>query len=138
MKRWGCGCTLRALKKAQVRACANNNILQGEYIMKQTEKQVVFYSAEKDGFLKSYKDKGSLVFEAVFDDRLWKALQLPIEFYEKQKNNLDKLAEAFDCEVLIVEVEYNVTKLDGSDFERTERKEVTRDDIKALLEIFAK
>lgn len=106
--------------------------------MKQTEKQVVFYSAEKDGFLESYKDKGSLVFEAVFDERLWKALQLPIEFYEKQKNNLDKLAEAFDCEVLIVEVEYNVTKLDGSDFERTERKEVTRDDIKALLEIFAK
>lgn len=106
--------------------------------MKQTEKQVVFYSAKKDGFLESYKDKGSLVFEAVFDERLWKALQLPIEFYEKQKNNLDKLAEAFDCEVLIVEVEYNVTKLDGSDFERTERKEVTRDDIKALLEIFAK
>ena len=106
--------------------------------MKLTEKQVVFYNAEKDGFLESYKDKGSIVFEAVFDDSLWKALQLPIEFYEKQKNNLDKLAEAFDCEVLIVEVEYNVTKLDGSDFERTERKEVTRDDIKALLEIFAK
>ena len=106
--------------------------------MKQTEKQVVFYSAKKDGFLKSYKDKGSLVFEAVFDDRLWKALQLPIEFYEKQKNELDKLAEAFGCEVIIVEAEYNVSKLDGSDFERTERKEVTRDDIKALLEIFAK
>lgn len=106
--------------------------------MKQTEKQVVFYSAEKDGFLKSYKDKGSLVFEAVFDERLWKALQLPIEFYEKQKNNLDKLAEAFDCEVLIVEVEYNVTKLDGSDFERTEREKSMKDDIKALLEIFAK
>lgn len=106
--------------------------------MKLTEKQVVFYNAEKDGFLESYKDKGSIVFEAVFDDSLWKALQLPIEFYEKQKNNLDNLAEAFGCEVLIVEVEYNVTKLDGSDFERTERKEVTRDDIKALLEIFAK
>ena len=106
--------------------------------MKQTEKQVVFYSAKKDGFLESYKDKGTLAFEAVFDNRLWKALQLPIEFYENQKNNLDNLAEAFCCEVLIVEVEYNVTKLDGSDFERTERKEVTRDDIKALLEIFAK
>ena len=106
--------------------------------MKQTEKQVVFYSAKKDGFLKSYKDKGSLVFEAVFDNRLWKALQLPIEFYEKQKNELDKLAEAFDCEVLIVEVEYNVTKLDGLEFKRTERKESMKDDIKALLEIFAK
>lgn len=106
--------------------------------MKQTEKQVVFYSAEKDGFLKSYKDKGSLVFEAVFDERLWKALQLPIEFYEKQKNNLDKLAEAFDCEVLIVEVEYNVTKLDGSDFERTEREPTMEDGFKTLMELFAK
>ena len=106
--------------------------------MKQTEKQVVFYSAKKDGFLESYKDKGSLVFKAVFNDRLWQALQLPIEFYEKQKNNIDKLAEAFGCEVLIVEAEYNVTKLDGSDFERTEREGLKEDDIKALLEILVK
>ena len=101
--------------------------------MKQTEKQVVFYSAEKDGFLESYKDKGSLVFTAVFTNRLGKALFLPLEPYEKQKDELDKLAEAFHCEVLIVEVEYNVSKLDGSDFERTERKEVTRDEIKEFL-----
>lgn len=106
--------------------------------MKQTEKQVVFYSAKKDGFLESYKDKGNIVFEAVFDDRLWKTLQLPVEFYEKQKNNLDKLAEAFDCEVLIVDVEYNVTKLDGSDFERTEREPTMEDGFKTLLEILAK
>ena len=106
--------------------------------MKQTEKQVVFYSAKKDGFLESYKDKGSLVFEAVFDNRLWKALQLPIEFYEKQKNELDNLAEAFGCEVLIVEVEDNATKLDGSDFERTEREGLTEDDIKSFLKILAK
>lgn len=106
--------------------------------MKQTETQVVFYSAKKDGFLESYKDKGTLVFEAVFDDRLWKALHLPIEFYEKQKNNIDKLAEAFDCEVLIVEVEYNLTKLDGSDFERTEREPTMEDGFKTLMELLAK
>lgn len=76
------------------------------------------------------------MFTAVFADHLWKALQLPIEFYEKQKNNLDKLAEAFDCEVLIVEAEYNVTKLDGSDFERTEREESSKDAIKALMKLF--
>lgn len=75
------------------------------------------------------------MFTAVFDDRLWKALQLPVEFYEKQKNNLDKLAEAFDCEVLIVEVEYNVTKLDGSDFERTEREGSLKGGIEALMEL---
>lgn len=101
--------------------------------MKLTEKLVVFYSAEKDGFLESYKDKGSLVFTATFTDRLREALYLPLEPYEKQKNDLDKLAETFGCEVLNVEVEYNVTKLDGSDFERTERKGVTEDDIGGLL-----
>ena len=58
---------------------------------------------------------------------------MPLESYEEQKTELDKLAELFGCEVLNVEVEYNVTKLDGSDFERTERKEVTRDEIKAFL-----
>nr|DAY88309.1 MAG TPA: hypothetical protein [Caudoviricetes sp.] len=58
---------------------------------------------------------------------------MPLESYEDQKDELDKLAELFGCEVLNVEVEYNVTKLDGSDFERTERKEVTRDEIKAFL-----
>lgn len=101
--------------------------------MKLTEKLVVFYSAEKDGFLESYKDKGSLVFTAIFTDRLRDALYLPLEPYEKQKNDLDKLAETFGCEVLNVEVDYNVTKLDGSDFERTERKGVTEDDIGGLL-----
>lgn len=106
--------------------------------MKENNKHIVFYSTEKDGFLESYKDKGSLAFKAVFDDRLWNALQLPIEFYEKQKADIDKLAEAFGCEVLIVEAEYNVTKLDGSDFERTEREESMEDGIKALLEFLAK
>ena len=101
--------------------------------MKENNTNIVFYSAEKDGFLESYKDKGSLVFTAVFTDRLERALFLPLEPYEEQKNELDKLAEAFGCEVLNVEVEYNVTKLDGSDFERTERKGVTRDEIKAFL-----
>lgn len=106
--------------------------------MKENNKYIVFYSAEKDGFLMSYKDKGNLAFTATFDDRLWKGLQLPFEPYEKQKADIDKLAEAFDCEVLIVEVEYNVTKLDGSDFERTEREPSLEDGFKTLMELFAK
>lgn len=101
--------------------------------MKENNKQVIFYSAEKDGFLKSYKDRETLVFEATFTDRLRDALYLPVEPYEEQKTEIDKLAEAFDCEVLIVEAEYNLTKLDGSDFERTEREQVSRDEIKSFL-----
>ena len=101
--------------------------------MKENNKHIVFYSAEKDGFLEKYKDRGSLAFEAGFSEDLENALSMPLESYEEQKTELDKLAEAFGCEVLIVEVEYKVTKLDGSDFERTERKEITRDEIKAFL-----
>lgn len=100
--------------------------------MKENNKQVVFYSAEKDVFLEKYKDRGNLAFEARFSEDLKNALPMPLESYEDQKDELDKLAEAFDCEVLIVEAEYNVTKLDGSDFEHTERKEVTRNEIKAF------
>lgn len=103
--------------------------------MKENNKHIVFYSAEKDGFLESYKDKGNLAFTATFEERLWKALQLPFEPYEKQKTELDKLAEAMGCEVLIVEAEFNVTKLDGSDFERTEREESMEDRIGALLNL---
>lgn len=101
--------------------------------MKQNNKQVVFYSTEKDGFLESYKDRTTLAFELKFSDDLGDALHVPIESYEKQKDEFDKLAEAFGCEVLNVEVEYNVTKLDGSDFERTECEKVSRDEIKAFL-----
>jgi hypothetical protein len=106
--------------------------------MKENNKNIVFYSAEKDGFLTSYKDKGNIAFTATFDDRLREALQLSFEPYEKQKADIGKLAEAFGCEALIVEAEYNVTKLDGSDFERTEREPTFEDGFKALMELFAK
>lgn len=106
--------------------------------MKENNKNIVFYSAEKDSFLTSYKDKGNIAFTATFDHRLWKALQLPIEPYEKQKAGIDKLAEVFGCEVLVVEVEYSVTKLDGSDFERTEREESMRDRLAELMELLTK
>lgn len=101
--------------------------------MEENNKLVVFYSAEKDGFLESYKVQENLVFTATFTKRLRDALYLPVEPYEEQKTEIDKLAEAFDCEALIVEAEYNVTKPGGSDFEHTAREEVAKDDIKAFL-----
>ena len=101
--------------------------------MKENNKNIVFYSAKNDAFLEEYKDRGTLAFETGFSEELKKALSMSFEAYEEQKNDIDKLAESFGCEVLIVEAEYNVTKLDGSDFERTERNEVTKDEIKAFL-----
>lgn len=68
--------------------------------MKENNKQVVFYSAEKDGFLESYKDKGSLVFTAVFTDRLGKALFLPLEPYEEQKTSSTSLLKCLAAKCL--------------------------------------
>lgn len=103
--------------------------------MKENNKQVVFYNAKKDAFLGKYKDRGNLAFEADFSGDLKNALSMPLEPYEEQKTELDKLAEVFGCEVLNVEVEYNVTKLDGSDFERTEREESMKGGIETLMEL---
>lgn len=69
--------------------------------MKLTEKLVVFYNAEKDGFLESYKDKGSLVFTATFTDRLRDALYLPLEPYEKQKTILTSLLKRLAAKCLM-------------------------------------
>lgn len=68
--------------------------------MKENNKQVVFYSTEKDGFLESYKDKGSLVYKAVFTDRLREALYLPIEPYEDQKTILTNLLKRLAAKCL--------------------------------------
>nr|UVY31602.1 MAG: hypothetical protein [Bacteriophage sp.] len=106
--------------------------------MEKNNEQVVFYSAEKDGFLESYKDRSTLAFELKFSEDLEDALYVPIESYEKQKDEFDKLADAFGCEVLNVEVEYNVTKLDGSDFERTEREESMKNSLEELMRLLAK
>lgn len=106
--------------------------------MKENNKLVVFYNAKKDAFLVEYKDRGTLAFETGYRKDLKNTLSMPLEAYEKQKTEVDKLAEAFGCEVLNVEVEYNVTKLDGSDFERTESEESMEDRIGALLEFLAK
>lgn len=105
--------------------------------MKENNKLVVFYNAEKDAFIEEYKDRDTLAFETVLTTELRNALSMSLEPYEEQKTELDKLAEAFGCEVLIVEVEYNVTKLDGSDFERTEREESLKDRFEEVMRLLA-
>ena len=82
-------------------------------------------------FLKAIRTKESLVFEAVLTTVFGKHCSYRLSFTKNKKTNSTSLLKrlAAKCNV---EVEYNVTKLDGSDFERTERNEVTRDEIKAF------
>lgn len=59
--------------------------------MKENNKQVVFYSAEKDGFLESYKDKGSLVFKAVFETIFGKHYSYRLSFTKNKKTSSTNL-----------------------------------------------
>ena len=70
-------------------------------IMKENNKQVVFYSAEKNGFLGKYKDRGSLAFEAGFSEDLKNALSMPLESYEEQKPNLINLLRRLAAKCLM-------------------------------------
>lgn len=68
--------------------------------MKQTETQVVFYNAEKDEFLKEYKDRGTLAFEAGLTTNLIDALSVPLEAYEEQKTVLTSLLKRLAAKCL--------------------------------------
>ena len=68
--------------------------------MKENNKLVVFYSAEKDRFLGKYKDRGSLAFEAGFTTELRGALILPFDSYEEQKPNLINLPKRLAAKCL--------------------------------------
>lgn len=65
--------------------------------MKENSKQVVFYDAEKDGFLESYKDRTTLAFESKFSDDLGDALYVPLELYERQKDKKTSSTSLLNC-----------------------------------------
>lgn len=77
--------------------------------MKQTETQVVFYNAEKDEFLKEYKDRGTLAFEAGLTTNLIDALSVPLEAYEEQKTVLTSLLRRLIAKCLMWKL--NTTQL---------------------------
>nr|DAY06572.1 MAG TPA: hypothetical protein [Bacteriophage sp.] len=54
--------------------------------MKENNKNIVFYSAEKNGFLTSYKDKGNIAFTATFDPPTLGSATATIRTIRKTKN----------------------------------------------------
>lgn len=82
---------------------------------KKTE-MIVFRSRETGKFLESYKDRGSLAFEADYCC-LEHCLKIPRKKYEENKKTYKALAAAFDCEIVAVEAEYKLTYPNGSEVE---------------------
>lgn len=104
--------------------------------MKKTETFVVLRDKETGKYIESYRNNNSaFTFSANFTPILQDAATNDIKSLEIENNNLEALAEAFGCEILIVEAEYTLKTLDGEEPEDlTENiEDAKRKYIKGLL-----
>lgn len=84
--------------------------------MKHTEKFAVLRHKETGAFLNEYKSKeGTFAYSADFINDLRYAAKNELEAIEDQKADFEKLANAFDCEILVVEAEYTLKTLEGDE-----------------------
>lgn len=84
--------------------------------MKKTEKFIVIRSKENGHFLAEYKSNdGTFAYSAGWVDTLQNAAINTVESVEKQNEKLQKLAEAFGGELLLVNATYELKTLDGNE-----------------------
>lgn len=91
--------------------------------MKHTDKFAVLRNKKSGTFLNKYKSKkGTFAYSVEYINDLRHAAKNELKAIEDQKEDFEKLANALDCEILIVEAEYTLKTLDGN-----EPEELTED-----------
>lgn len=91
--------------------------------MKHTDKFAVLRNKKSGTFLNKYKSKkGTFAYSVEYTNDLRHAAKNELKAIEDQKEDFEKLANALDCEILIVEAEYTLKTLDGN-----EPEELTED-----------
>lgn len=91
--------------------------------MKHTDKFAVLRDKETGNFVNNYKSKkGTFAYSARYTDDLRHAAKNELKAIEEQKEDFEKLANALDFEILVVEAEYTLKTLDGK-----EPEELTED-----------
>lgn len=105
--------------------------------MQEQNKIIVFRSLENGSFLESYKNRNGLSFETDYCC-LDHALKLPLDMYEEDKETYDTLAKAFECEVLVVNITYDLKALDGSEPKEIDKDEMLEKFVQKVGEKFLK
>ena len=108
--------------------------------MKETKKYIVFRDKETGRFLKDFKSKGTLAFDANFTNEIGAASVTTMDAYETQKERFEGLAKAMDCEVILVEATFDLKYLNGGEVKEIERGEDAvhfKKAFKELLSVFA-
>ena len=91
--------------------------------MKRTDKFAVLRNKETGNFVNNYKrKKGTFAYSVEYTDDLKRAAKNELKAIESQKEDFEKLANALNCEILVVEAEYTLKTLDGK-----ETEEITED-----------
>lgn len=86
--------------------------------MKKTEKFIVIRSKENGHYLSEYKSNdGAFAYTATWSEELQDAATNTIESLEKHSDKMQKLAEAFEGELLVVNATYELETLDGKESE---------------------
>lgn len=84
--------------------------------MKKTETFVVLRDKETERFLVEYKNNGrALAYSVKNTDKLSNASKNDLTATKEQIEEFEKLANAFDCEILVVEAEYTLKTLEGEE-----------------------
>ena len=108
--------------------------------MKKTEKIIVLRDKKDGSYLKNYKNNNdSMACTSKWTNEIREAAYMPVEFFYSDEKRNNKLADFFSAEPLLVEVEYTIKKLDGSEPEdladRTENSK--RESFRKFLDMLA-
>ena len=109
--------------------------------MKHTDKFAVLRNKETGAFLDKYKSKkGTFAYSAEYTEELRRAAKNELKAIESQKEDFEKLANALDCEILVVEAEYTLKTLEGNEPEDLTEliEEAKKETFKNLLEMLVK
>jgi len=84
--------------------------------MKKTEKFIVIRSKENGHYLSEYKSNdGAFAYTATWSEELQNAATNTMRSFEKQSDKMQKLAEAFDGELLVVNATYELETINGKE-----------------------
>lgn len=84
--------------------------------MKKTEKFIAIRSTETGQYLMKYKsNEGAFAYSATWSKELQDAATNSLESVQDQANELQKVAEAFGGELLVVNATYELETLDGKE-----------------------
>lgn len=91
--------------------------------MKQTKKFIAFQDKENGHFVSEYKHhENQLAYKVGLCDSMQDALIFDYDAYERQKEQIGTLAEAFGCHIVVVEATHEIKMLDGSDVPEPEER----------------